>query len=389
MKCVLPVGVLLVLLGGCGTAWTLPDTLDLDLPSPTDFQVQTIPSDGRTYATTDELITLGEHTAGTQLRISVESECVHAFFILDSAGDILDGGTPAALIEFGMMDSDRYFMYLDPGLEASCSADVTLTVRQAAAPIHSEPQAFVLDFGGADGVQLSGDEQIGSLLPMDLGTLVDLTDLPEWLLGDEADSSDDIDPSKAQTFLHEVQPVVEELILERLVALFESYSIQVVADPAELDEATSFSTIYFTSSVGPPYCDPFDTLLIVSEQESDCAIGDRILYGTAGRLTDIGNRIRDDDAVVYVGSFGGENLEVLSTDVASLANALAAAAAHEMGHLLGLQHTFHSSDVMWGRPSNAAIREIGFVRCQAVIGEFIVPYVYQNPDRYLRRITGS
>ena len=156
-----------------------------------------------------------------------------------------------------------------------CGAGLLSAVEVAACPQAIPPirqeQAFVLEFGGAGDVILTGGVAVGDLLPMDLAALVDVGDQRE--------------------FLRTIQPLVESLILDRLATLFDDYGVEVVMSPGDLaDSQAMFSTIYFAGQRGPEAPDDvFDTVRAGDSPSGQDA--PLILYGSTGQANDLGNRV--------------------------------------------------------------------------------------------------
>jgi len=89
----------------------------------------------------------------------------------------------------------------------------------------------------------------------------------------------------------------------------------------------------------------------------------------ASRVDVTGNRVLDDEAVVYVGSFQGRGENCRFAVINSVNNvilALARTAAHEIGHLVGLYHV-PLTDIMERAPTLSFQRELDFNRGQIVL----------------------
>lgn len=364
-------------------AQTLPTpTVPIDVPAselapamPGDIGATVIIPDGRWQPVPSVLAAVGRHSAGSLLSVRFASLCgASPVLFLDSSGDVLGGASASVDLNLTIDRDDDYFLYSPKG-GTICGGFVAVTVEPTNGLETRQRPAFLLDFGGSERVTLTGGETIDDLPPMDLRLLVDDQNTA-FLEQFETEQSD------ARVFLGDAQALVEDLIAERLSNLFAGFGMQVVTDPADFtDASTPYSTIYFTSQRRRAPDDLlFDTVPMLAPADPGGVIN--LYYGFSGTANDIGNRIPDDDAIVYAGSFGGCNLEVLSTDIASLANALSNAAAHEMGHLLGLQHTFRRWDIMGEQASNTLVVELGFGRSQLVINGRTMPYLRQNPEKY-------
>ncbi len=334
------------------------------VPTPAELLPQPIPATGRLVQISQSLLSIGHLAPGDEATITILSADSPTAFVLDTSGNIIDGAQAVSALVFLAHAEDDYYLFLESRSLTSRFDLVSLTV-QADQPVpEREPQVFVLDFNGADAVELSDGKVFSQLSPMDL-TAFGAT-------------------SEDKAFLAELEPVVRSLIRDRLNAIFGRYEMMVFVSGDEAG-VSEFSTVYFTNSVGPPSNDLFDTTEAASENGAgESEEPSLILYGAAGM--DLGNRHPNDDAVVFVGSFIGQPL--LETSVNDLVNILAHSAAHEMGHLLGLQHVFRRGDIMWGRPNVAFSRDIDFGRAQVMLGDYLFEFLYQDPDRYLRRING-
>ena len=129
---------------------------------------------------------------------------------------------------------------------------------------------------------------------------------------------------------------------------------------------------------------------------------ERVVFGEvlpSGSSADVGNRVLDDEAVVYVGSFQGRGETCQTTAVSSLNSVvltLAQTAAHEIGHLVGLMHV-EQVDVMNRSATLAFTRQLMFARGQIqvdrlvdgdVVGE-VFPAVVQDPAIYFDAVFSS
>ena len=125
----------------------------------------------------------------------------------------------------------------------------------------------------------------------------------------------------------------------------------------------------------------------------------RVVFGEVlprGTNVDPGNHVRDDAAVVYVGSFQGRGEACWTSAVSSLNNvvlALTQTAAHEIGHLVGLFHV-EQIDIMNRSATLAFLRNLEFARGQIqldrlrdgqVISE-VFPSIVQEPQRYFEAV---
>jgi len=113
-----------------------------------------------------------------------------------------------------------------------------------------------------------------------------------------------------------------------------------------------------------------------------------------GTEQDPGNQVRDDEAIVYVGSFQGRGASCYTSAINSFNNAvlsLTQSGAHEIGHLVGLYHV-EQLDVMNRAATLALLRELSLQRGQIQVDRIIngqavgevVTNVLQEPERYFR-----
>ncbi len=339
-------------------------SLQPTIPLPADLEPQRILATGLLTPISHWLLDIGHLVPGDKATITIRSRNSPAVFVLDSSGNIMDGAQTLETLIFVADAQDDYFLLLEAPGQPSQWGSISLTVRAGQPMPERFPQVFVLNFDGADSVELSDGQVFTQLSPMDLTAF---------------GSTDD-----ERAFLAEIEPAIRGLICDRLNAVFVSYGMTVFESADEAGPGV-FSTVYFTGDLGPPSDDLFDTT------EARPATGPDgfaeplwILYGAAG--ADLGNHVPDDDAIVFVGSFIGQRL--LEMSINDMVNIFAHSAAHEMGHLLGLYHVFRRSDIMWGRPNVAFSRDIDFGRAQVVFGNNLVEFLFQDPDRYLRRISG-
>ena len=120
----------------------------------------------------------------------------------------------------------------------------------------------------------------------------------------------------------------------------------------------------------------------------------RVRFGevlTSGQEVDPGNQNRADTAVVYTGSFrapaGCPERGFVVDSVNNIINTLSLTCAHEIGHLLGLNHTALEG-LMAQRPSLAFQRQLRFQRSQIRDGitDNVITTVIQDPQIYFENI---
>lgn len=358
----LTIGMLFPL--ACSTGVSIPD----GLPTPADFSPRALPTDGRSRVISTDLWSIGSLDMGDWLTVIIDADSAPDIYFLAEDGAIVDAGGATRSASFFVQESGKYYLLLVP-TDSELLGKITVEVDSDQKPPQRNQQVFVIDFGGSD----------GSVSPLPKGDGSPCQASHALCPFDLADMAPDGD-KESEDFLRGLQPLVESLVVERLCAIFGESGIEISLDPpADLAE-DSYSTVFFTSNIGPESANSFDS--------TKSASGRQILYGAAP--LDLGNGVADDDAIVFFGSFAHQ--EGLLTSVGDLVNILSHAAAHEMGHLLGLQHVFRLSDIMWGEPTATFTRDIDFCRGQVVFGDAtfeFVEFLYQDPTRYLKTLLGS
>jgi len=338
--------------------------------TPAQLNPPTVWADGLFRPITQSLESIGHLVPGDEADIRVSSAASPSVFVLDTLGRMIDAAEDVGRLTFVADREDDYFILFSTSSQNTWKGKVSLRVRHDQPIVQRTPQVFLVSFDRAPSVKLSDGRTFCDLAPMDLRAF--------------ADSNDAQKRQEQEELLVRIEPLVKEYIVKRLRNVLEPYGMTVFDDPNKVADGP-FSTVYFTNTVGPVWTgdDLWDTT-VAPGQDPNSSNPQLILYGTAGG--DPGNRIHDDDAIVFVGSFIGQPL--LKASVNDMVNILAHTAAHEMGHLVGLQHVYRTSDIMWGRPSYAYPRDIDFGMAQVVFGTSLVEYMYQDPNRYLRRING-
>ncbi len=360
------------------------------IPSPGEL-VRTRVTDGEFANISEPLVGIGRLSQGQSIDVTVRSAASLSLFLVDSDGRVVDGVDfvpPAGFLRpervwkqaFAIDVEDEYFLFVYSNDAHVGSVELRFIVGNAADVEPRPAQYVVLQFDGAEKVELSGGMTILDVPEMDLSVF---------------------GPVSSRGFLAELRPLVEELIASRLSAIFGKYGVRIVTSTSMV-VGSDYSSVYFTSCRGPADDDPFES--VTGAQTSvptvecrpldsgNAAMGRKssacpncILYGDSGRI-DLGNRNHSDDAVVYLGSFTEARID---TSVSDMAHLLANVAAHEIGHLLGLVHVLHVSDLMRGRFSLGLIRDLDFSSGQIVLNADIVPFLFQDPERYLRRISAA
>jgi hypothetical protein len=303
---------------------------------------------------------LGRRLPGDRITVTIRSLETCDMFLLDATGAILDAAHSIGGIDYVAVQEDNYYLFLHMSQSFYMPGLMSLTIEPGQPIPSPRPQVFAVDFACVEPVRLPESDELTQLSPMDLSAMGQTIE--------------------EQASLAEIQPAVERLIAERLNAIFRPYGMTVMRVTPNEPITDEHSTVHFTNDPGGPSDSPFDTTLI---QQDGVEI--YVAYGVAE--WDPGNRIPDDDAVVFVGSYLDQSGLLVSTN--DLVNILAHSAAHEMGHLVGLMHVFRRSDIMWGEPNVAFTRQLDLGRGQVMFGGwrsedlYAIPFIYQDPDKYL------
>jgi hypothetical protein len=210
---------------------------------------------------------------------------------------------------------------------------------------------------------------------------------------------DELDGTQAERdLLVGLEPLVRDAILERLRIIFQNTPIDVLG-PDDPEPAGPVSEVlYLPDRVESPDQTTRDSALPPPDPtRPQCQV--RVTFGAqlpAGTLPDVGNRIPDDRAVVYVGSFQGRGTDCRTAALNSVSNlvlTLAQTGAHEIGHLVGFVHV-EQVDLMNRTATLAFFRELGFARGQIQVQRVIAgepvdevfPSIVQDPAIYLASI---
>jgi hypothetical protein len=302
-----------------------------------------------------EVSPLGSFAVGTVLSINVDSDKGDGVYILrldegrNDAGVIINGGLIGQTFMHRVNQAGPLFLFLDAPADAIAGA--------------------TLGFGNA-----SYQKPPGQNIVVEFETDF----LADGLFDPATNTQADRD------FLSSIEPTVQDGVLDRLLEIFAGTGVTIIgpneARPAEF----SLLTISGQRVLG----EGLDGLPV-----SGC--DDIVLFGEVlprGTKVDPGNQNQTDSAAVYTGSFRGTGtcdpgLVVNSTN--NIINALALGGAHEVGHLMGLNHTALDG-LMSATPSFAIQRQLSFQRSQIALdqgqGLQVFTSVIQDPAIYFENV---
>lgn len=326
-----------ITLSGCTFSPTVDESPFADL--------RTVSRDGTPQEIRGNAALLGELTSDDALRIRVESTSADSFLLLriesvDSALYI-GGGPSGADIDFTPTVDGEYLVFLSTLDVTDADANVTVSAMSIdTRPVRPARQVvqviFAPDFLTAPG------------------------------LLDPVDGTDD-----DRAVLEGLASTVQTEVLDMLRDIFAGTPIHIIgADETPPEEP--FSTLTFLPDrVIADDQDALDAALPeLDPTRPQCQV--RVIFGEIlprGAAEDVGNRIPDDDAVVYVGSFQGRGRECWTAVINSVNNivfAIAQTGAHEIGHLVGLVHV-EQIDLMNRSATLAFLRELDLLRGQVQV----------------------
>lgn len=312
---------------------------------------------------------LGTFDEGEVLRLRVDSAVAGSVLVLLQDGDaaeagIIAGGGPAnQAFQYRVQLPGRYFVFVQAeGATGEVLRGATVTAERGDPDY--EPQ----------------------------GRQVVLVEFEHGYLHDPGLFDPVSGTDEEQALLRDLEPEVRVAVVAKLRELFDGTPIEITDQPESSSE-TVFSRLTFVA----------DRVLAGDQGGIDAALPapdpsrpecqQRVVFGEVlpgGSRSDPGNSVPDDQAVVYVGSFQGRGQECRTAAVNSLNNMvliLAQTAAHEVGHLVGLQHVAQI-DVMNRSATLAFQRELHLDRGQVEIdvgsATRVLTTVIQDPDLYFR-----
>jgi hypothetical protein len=210
---------------------------------------------------------------------------------------------------------------------------------------------------------------------------------------------DPVDATQAdRDLLDSLSGLVADGIMTMLRDMFADSPIEIVAESGAPPGEPSSRLTFKPDRVLADDQDTIDTALPPADPtRPQCQA--RVVFGEVlprDASIDLGNRILDDEAVVYVGSFQGRGEECWFAAINSVNNivlSLSQTAAHEIGHLVGLHHV-EQIDLMNRSATLAFFRKLPFTRGQVQLDRFrngersseVFTSIIQDPAVYFRSI---
>ncbi len=336
--------------------------------------------DGGSHDLTATVTPIGQVDAGDVIRVFVEGTAVESVLILaedgafEEAGTVVGGGPANEAFDYRIPAAGRYFVFAEFAADATGAA-LLGKITLSAGDVSFEPpatQRVVISF---DASYLSAP----GLFDPDSGS------------------------DEERAFLEQISDQVRDGIVARVRSIFDGTPIEVFEERDGLP-AVPFSRVTLSPERVVARDDDFtlDSTIPLGAGDSECQ--DRVIFGEvlpAGAPLDTGNRISDDEAVVYVGSFQGRGLPCRTAAINSVNNitlGLSQTVAHEIGHLVGLRHVA-LVDIMDRSPSQAFQRELTLARGQVLtetrlqdadgttsVATTVLTTVVQDPDVYFRSV---
>lgn len=310
--------------------------------------VPPIELDGLPHVITSTLTPIGAFIVGDVISIHVAGQNIDAVLILKEddqnveAGIVASGGQANTTLQYRIVVPGRYFIFVqfDPQLSASqLQATITASLGDPAFTPQTNQSVRIV---------------FANNFLSDPG-LYDPTS------GDISD----------QQFFESISGQVQDGIMQRLQTIFANTPITIIAESAPLPPAPFSTVTFFPDRVVADNPTLTDSALPPSDPtRPECQV--RVVFGEVlprGSNLDVGNKIHDDNAAVYVGSFQGRGETCQSAAINSINTivlGLSQTAAHEIGHLIGFYHV-PLTDIMDRSPTQAFQRELIFDRGQLLI----------------------
>lgn len=333
----------------------------------------TVMLDGQTRDLVADVVSLGDLVEDDVVRLRIDGSTVATVLLLtddpetDDTTVVVGGGPPGEEFDYRVRISGPYYLFIQ--LVASVVSEdqpIMITAELVESQFHP-PVQQVVEVQFEEGYLTEPglfDPTSGSAADRDL--LIALSD------------------------------AVRIEIVARLRAIFADTPI-VIVEPHEPRPAGAVSKLmYVADRVEAEDQTILDAALPPPDpSRPECQV--RVLFGEVlprGVRQDVGNRVLDDEAVVYVGSFQGrgESCRTAVTDsINNIVLSLAQTGAHEIGHLIGLLHV-EQVDIMNRSATLAFQRELNLDRGQVQIERTldgsittdVLTTVIQSPQLYFR-----
>jgi len=329
--------------------------------------------DGQPKDVAYTIVPLGTFNEGDVIRLNVTGAKVKAVLILtrdtetDDSGLLAGGGRPNETFDYRVQIAGAYyvFVYFDPTAGA--------IQRRATIAAERGPSDYT-----PPSVQY-----------------VQVLFAPDYLYNPGLYDPTSGTPDQQQ-FLQSISDQVKTGIVNQLREIFDGTPIVILSETDPLPSAPVSKLTYLPDHVPASDQDIIDVAMPPPDpNRPQC--NERVVFGERlprGEMQDTGNRVPDDEAVVYTGSFQGRGAECQTAAINSANNiilTLSQTGAHEIGHLGGLYHV-EQIDIMNRSATLAFQRALFFMRSQIQIeklqsGEItneVLTSVIQDPLFYFQ-----